>query len=120
SRRMTADAYCQLRGAPAYRPELDVIVIAPAGEVAAFVMGWYDAENHVAEFEPVGTAPDFWRRGRARAAVLEALQRVKALGARETIVYADGANPAAQALYRGVGFHDINRIFAYRKPIDRR
>lgn len=57
------------------------------------------------------------RRGLGRAAMLEGLRRLKALGVREAIVYAEQANPAAQALYRSVGFEPINRIDAYRRLI---
>lgn len=120
SLRMTTESYAQLRQAPDYRPELDVITLAPDGEVASYVMGWYDEENRVAEFEPVGAAPLYQRRGLGHVVMLEALRRVRALGAREAIVYAEIDNPASQALFRSVGFTLLNRIDTYRKQIDDR
>lgn len=114
---MTPDAYRQLRRAPDYRAELDTVALAPGGEVASYAMGWYDAENRVAEFEPVGAAPAFQRRGLGLAAVCEGLRRVQSLGAQEAIVYAEIDNPAAQALYRSAGFRPINRIGAFRRSL---
>lgn len=118
SARMTPGAYRQLRRAPDYRAERDVVTLAPGGDVASYIMGWYDAENRVAEFEPVGTAPAFQRRGLGRAAMCEGLRRVQSFGAREAIVYAEIDNPASQALYRSAGFRPTNRIGAYRRPLN--
>ena len=45
--------------APSYVPELDLMVMSDQNEVAAFCTVWVDPVNHYAEFEPVGTVPEF-------------------------------------------------------------
>ena len=113
--KMTADKYRAFRRAPDYRADLDVITVAPDGRIASFAMAWVDTENEIGLFEPVGTHPDFQRRGLARATLFEALHRMKAAGAREALVY-PYANDDARHLYFSVGFEQRNRFIGYRKP----
>jgi predicted N-acetyltransferase YhbS len=91
-------AYQGLQEAPDYRPELDLYVVAPDGEFASFCIAWWDARNHIASLEPVGTVPEHRRQGLARAVVLEAIRRVAALGVEEVFVGSD------QAFYLSLGF----------------
>ena len=50
---------------PAYVAAHDLVVVAPDGRIAAFTVIWPDAETSLAQFEPVGTDPDFQRIGLA-------------------------------------------------------
>jgi len=79
--RMTIERYGSVMGMPLYRPELDVVAVAPDGTFAAFCLAWYDPETRVGLFEPVGTHPDHRRRGLAAAVCREALRRLAAVGA---------------------------------------
>jgi len=88
----------ELQRAPDYRRELDLYVVAPHGEFASFCIAWWDEYNRIAMLEPVGTVPEHRRKGLARAVVLEAIQRVTALGAKEVFVGSD------QAFYLSLGF----------------
>lgn len=103
---MTEEKYVRLRRTWPYREELDVVVEAPNGSLAAFCLAWLDEENRVGELEPVGTHPEHRRRGLAQAACLEALRRLRELTADTCVVYAveraDYAGPLA--LYTGLGF----------------
>lgn len=91
-------SYHGLQQAPDYRPELDVYVVAPDGEFAAFCIVWWDDQNRIASLEPVGTVPAYRRKGLARAAVLEAIRRVVALGVERVFVGSD------QEFYKALGF----------------
>ncbi len=102
---------------PVYRPELDIVAIAPDGAVASFCNGWLDLSNRVGLFEPVGTHPDYQRLGLGRAVLAEGMRRMMAYGMREVIVCAENDNPPAQALYRGAGFQPERRLLTYRKPL---
>ena len=42
---------------PRYALERDLVVEAPDGSLAAFVMAWWSPDAGVGEFEPVGTTP---------------------------------------------------------------
>lgn len=81
-----------------YRTALDIFVIAPDGEYASFCIAWWDKVNKIASLEPVGTVPKHRRLGLARAAVLEAMRRVAAQGARRIFVGSD------QEFYLSLGF----------------
>jgi ribosomal protein S18 acetylase RimI-like enzyme len=98
------ERYRQLMGAPGYLRDLDIVVVAPDHRFAAFAMSWLDPVNRVGQFEPVGAAPDFRRRGLARAALAAGLHRMRQYGAERAIVVVDGAESAACQLYASVGF----------------
>lgn len=112
--RVTPESYAILAARPPYRPELDWMAVAPDGRAAAFCLVWLDESNGVAELEPVGTHPDFRRRGLARAVCLAALAAARALGARSGLVYAVTGSPAV-ALYESLGFRSVTRHLTYRR-----
>jgi predicted N-acetyltransferase YhbS len=91
-------AYQELQKAPDYRQDLDLYVVAPDGEFAAFCIIWWDDHNRIAMLEPVGTVPECRRKGLARAVVLEAIRRAAALGAEKIFVGSD------QEFYLSFGF----------------
>lgn len=100
--------YRNVRKAPLYRHELDLVAVMSGGEHAAFCTMWYDEKTHSAAFEPVGTHPEHQRRGLAKALMAEGLRRVHELGA--TLVTVGSYSAAAGALYASMGFgeYDLN------------
>lgn len=92
-----------------YDCEQDLVVVAPDGRAAAFCVIWLDSVNKVGLFEPVGTHPDFQRKGMGSALMLESLRRMKANGVETAIVCAEYDNGAAIRLYESVGFQIANR-----------
>jgi ribosomal protein S18 acetylase RimI-like enzyme len=102
---------------PVYEDERDMVVTAPGGRIAAFCIYWLDPVNKVGNFEPVGTHPDFQKRGLGKAVLLESLRRMKAHGMETAIVCTDEGNEAAEKLYEAVGFRGVNRLRLYTKRI---
>ena len=92
--------------APKFRRDLTIVAVEPGGQYAAFSGMWFMPENAVAYVEPVATDPAFRRLGLGRAAVLESLRRVRALGARVAWVGSD------LPFYRALGFE-----LRYRSPL---
>ncbi len=92
--------YRNIQNAPLYRRDLDLVVVAPDGAIAAFCTIWFDDVTRSAYFEPVATVPAHRRRGLGRAVMTEGLRRLQRLGA--TTAFVGGLNPAANALYRSV------------------
>ena len=74
--------------------------------------------NGVGELEPVGTHADHRRLGLGRAVGLYALQRLRDLGATKAIVACRGdeAYPIPCKLYESIGFREVSRQLAYRRP----
>ncbi|MGD9403595.1 MAG: GNAT family N-acetyltransferase [Anaerolineae bacterium] len=92
--------YHGIQRQPLYRRDLDIVAVAPDGEIAAFCTIWYDDVTRSAMCEPVGTVPEHQRRGLARAILTEGLHRVKRMGA--VMAFVSGFSPAANALYDSV------------------
>lgn len=101
-------SYKYLQKAPDYHKEQDIVILAPDGEFASFCLIWYDAPNHIAMLEPVGTQPEFRRMGLAREAVYEAIRRVANKGARR-IVGAD------LQFYQSIGFVPTEKLIRFQK-----
>ena len=114
--RFRDDVYANVRAAWPYRQDLDCVVVAPDGSVAAYALAWLDELNSVGELEPVGTHAAHQRRGLGRAVNLFALQRLRAEGASLAIVACrgDDAYPVPRRLYESVGFREQYRMLAFR------
>lgn len=97
--------YKNVQRAPLYRRDLDLVAVAPSGELAAFCTVWFDDVTRTAMFEPVGTAPAHQRRGLGRAVMCEGLRRAQRLGA--VMAYVGSYSPRAGGLYESVGFTDF-------------
>ncbi len=117
SERVSTEVYAHLmRRAHHYRPEFDVVAVAPEGTLAAMALGWFDPDNPVGELEPVGTAPAYRRLGLARAVSQEALRRLQAAGARSAVIYALPDNAASLALYASLGLRELDRNVGFVRP----
>jgi mycothiol synthase len=106
--------YKNIQAAPLYRRDLDLVAIAPAGEVAAFTTIWYDDVTRCGYFEPVGTMPEHQRKGLARTLLYEGMRRLKKLGATQAMTI--GGEQPANALYQSVlgPVHDITQPWEKR------
>ncbi|MGY6019870.1 GNAT family N-acetyltransferase [Streptomyces spinosirectus] len=116
----TAESYEGVRRTPPYRGDLHVLVEAPDGTMAASTIMWLDEVNRTAEFEPVGTHPDYRRRGLGRALLLHGMHLARAAGARHMTVACLGApaHPEARGLYYSVGFREFTRDVPLVKRAD--
>ena len=79
----------------------------------AAALAWLDETNRCGEFEPVGTRPDFQRRGLARAILARGLEKMRERGMTTAIVGTNQTNAAAIAAYQSVGFGIRHRIVEY-------
>jgi len=106
--------YQNIQSAPLYHPDLDLVAIAPSGEVAAFATIWYDDMTRCGYFEPVGSTPDHQRCGLARSLLYEGMRRLKRLGA--TQVMTSGGELPANALYQSV----LGPVYDVYQPWEKR
>lgn len=102
---------------PAYATATDLVAAAPDGRIAAFCITWTDEANRVGLFEPVGTHPDFQRKGLGRAVLLEALRRLREKGIQRAIVCTSHENDPALKLYASVGFQRYSEFRFYARDL---
>ncbi|HEY3310819.1 MAG TPA: GNAT family N-acetyltransferase [Anaerolineales bacterium] len=105
--------YRNIQRAPSYRRDLDLLAIAPGGEVAAFATVWYDEITRTGAFEPVGTQPQHQRKGLAKALLAEGLRRMQKMGA--VMAYVSSYSAGAHATYESVGFNKYDLLEMWQK-----
>jgi GNAT superfamily N-acetyltransferase len=71
-----------MASAPGYEADLDTVVVAPDGTVAAAALAWLDPANRIGLFEPVATRPSFQGQGCGKAALLRGLHAMRDHGMR--------------------------------------
>ncbi len=111
----TVDAFRSIQQAPSNVPELHLKVVNDQDEVAAFCSVWWDRENNLAEFEPVGTVPRFQRLGLASALLAYASNRLREMGVERLKVESWSEAPAANHLYERGGLVEKDRIYQWKK-----
>jgi mycothiol synthase len=92
--------YQNIQCAPLERRDLDLVAIAPTGEIVAFTTIWYEDVTRCGYFEPVGTIPEHQRRGLGRSLLYEGMRRLKKMGATQAMTF--GGETPANALYQSV------------------
>jgi GNAT superfamily N-acetyltransferase len=100
--------YKNVQRVPLYRRDLDIVAVAPHGELAAFCTVWFDDITRTAVFEPVGTHPDHQKRGLGKAVMSEGLRRAQRLGA--DLATVSSYSTGAHALYESMGFTDVDLV----------
>jgi len=114
---MTVAKHRAVMHAPTYRPDLDLVVVAPDGSFAAFCIVWFDSANQIGVFEPVGCHSAHRRLGLARAILHEGMRSLQALGAQTAEVCGWRDDSQGAQLYPAVGFREIGRNYAWEQEI---
>lgn len=104
---------------PEYIPELDLVIEAPDGRLAAFCVCWYDEAGPAGcssgQIEPLGVREEYRHLGLARAILAEGIERLQQRGAEQIFVETDDYRDAAFQLYQSVGFCVSQNVLVYRK-----
>jgi ribosomal protein S18 acetylase RimI-like enzyme len=109
------DDYLSVMRTPGYDAERELVVVAPGGRFAAFLVYWLDPVSRAGLFEPVGCHREFQRRGLTKALMYEGMRRMVASGMTTAIVKYNADNIAGAALYGSAGFQTLYTITAFRK-----
>ena len=110
--------YLALRDISVYDPELDLVAVAKNGSFGSYCIGWVDYKTGVGSFEPVGTPPEFRRKGLGREVNLEGLRRMKAKGMHSAKIGTAGFNDRAYALYLSCGFNLVDKHRTFIKKLN--
>ncbi|NHJ05406.1 MAG: GNAT family N-acetyltransferase [Candidatus Heimdallarchaeota archaeon] len=100
-----------------YKANLDLVVVAPKGDFAAFCTMRFDSKSKIAELEPMGTHLEHRRKGLGKALIYEALKRVKKYQPSLICVSSAASTKAADALYNSLGFEKIDDITLWVKEL---
>jgi ribosomal protein S18 acetylase RimI-like enzyme len=105
---------------PDYMSDLDVIITAPDGRLAAFCIGWLcrgqaDKGRFYAQVEPLGCHADYRRYALGRVALAEVLRRMQRHAVKNIYVETDSYRDTAFRLYESMGFEVIRDVLIYCK-----
>jgi ribosomal protein S18 acetylase RimI-like enzyme len=120
---MTVTERLAMMRAPEYDRELDLIVVAPNGRFAAFCVGSISAEENgrtgqqLGYTDPVGSHPDFQRRGLAQALLLAGMRRLCEKGMETAVLSTSSQNIAMQKTARSIGFQIQWAKIWFTKPL---
>lgn len=109
--------YLQVMQSPGFDVERELVVVAPDGRFAAFLIYWLDPVTMCGLFEPVGCHADFRRKGFTTALMYEGMRRMVEQGMTMAMVCHQVAetNPASAGLYASLGFRPICSVSDGRK-----
>lgn len=78
---MTTEYRLAMMHAPAYAQDMDWVIISPDGDLAAYCVGSIDEDNPtIGTLDPIGTHPDYQRRGLSSALIAHGLSVLKSKG----------------------------------------
>lgn len=107
-----------------YKPELDLIAVAPDGTFAALCYCYIPSEENECKGRRDGWIADlatrrgFRRMGLGRAMLLAGMHQLKAAGIETVKLAVDADNPnGARQLYESVGFRKLHTSIAYSKDV---
>jgi ribosomal protein S18 acetylase RimI-like enzyme len=110
----TPEAFASIRQAPSNIDQLHLNVVNGQHQIAAFCSVWVDRENNVAEFEPVGTLPQFQKQGLGAALMAYACNRLREMGCAQANVQSWSESIGANKLYSAGGFIEQDRLYSWR------
>lgn len=109
---------------PHYKPELNLIAVAPDGTFAAFCVGYINLEENARSgrnegwIKLLGTRRGFRKLGLGRAILLAAMRQLKAADVEWVKLGVDAQSlTSATQLYQSVGFQSVNTWLSYVKEI---
>jgi GNAT superfamily N-acetyltransferase len=112
----TPGLYRKVMETPGFDAEREMLVVAPDGELAAFLVYWLDPVSRCGLFEPVGCAEHYQRRGLVKALMHHTLGLMRDAGMTRAMVKHELDNPASTAAYAAVGFVRKHEYVEYARP----
>lgn len=101
-----------------YVPELDLVAVAPDGQLAGFCISWLNKQSTSSmsgQVEPLGVRKEHRKLGLGRSLLLEGLCRLQERGAKAMYVETDNYRDEAFMLYQSVGYQVLEDVLVYRK-----
>jgi len=119
SEHMTKEERIAMMNAPHYRADLDLVVEASNGDLAAFcVCGFYDMGKKSGFTDPIGTSPKYQRLGLGKAIVSFGLNQLKENGAEVVELGTSSENTPMQKLAEISGFVRVSEKLWFSKSVE--
>ena len=113
---MTVEERLAIMRAPQYERELDLLTIAPNGELAAFcICGIEDA--NIGYTDPIGVHKNYQRLGLGKAMLNAGLQKLKQKGIEHAELGTSSENIAMQKLATAMGFVVVSESLWFSKKV---
>lgn len=116
---MTVEERLAIMHAPNYVPELDLVAVAPDGELSAFCVCELEGagDSTVGFTDPIGTHPRHWRLGLGRAILSAGLVALKERGAVRAELGTSSENFSMQRLAERMGFTCVAEKLWFSKEV---
>ena len=115
---MTVEERLVIMRVPGYQHELDLVVTASNGELAAFCICGFDEEDEtIGCTDPLGTHPRFQRLGLGSAIITAGMQALKSRGARVVELGTSSQNLPMQELAEKLGFLVVSEKLWFSKQV---
>jgi len=115
---MTPEYRLAIMHAPAYEPDLDFVLVAPDGQLAAFcICGFEDQEKSIGYTDPIGTHPHYQRQGLGKAIVTAGMLALKSRGAKQVKLGTSSENIAMRRLAESLGFRVVSESIWFSRQI---
>lgn len=111
----SASAFGSIQQAPSNIRDLHLNALSESGEIAAFCSVWLDRTNQAAEFEPVGTRPNFQKKGLGSALLAQACNRLRRMNCPLVLVESWSESVGANKLYEANGLAEVDRFHSWKK-----
>lgn len=115
---LTPEYRLAIMRAPAYEPDLDFVLVAPDGQLAAFcICGFEDQEKSIGYTDPIGTHPHYQRQGLGKAIVTAGMLVLKSRGAKQVKLGTSSENIAMRRLAESLGFRVVSESIWFSRQI---
>jgi mycothiol synthase len=120
---MTVEERLAIMRTPEYSPALDLLVVTPNGQLAAYCTSSISMEENaltgqkIGHTDPVATHPDFQRLGLARAMLLTGMHLLKRRGMDLAMLGTSSENIGMQKAAEAAGFHIISKKYWFSKVL---
>lgn len=117
---MTVEMRMAIMKSPYYEPELDYVIVAPNGELAAFcICGFRDEEGEVGYTDPIGTHPRYQKQGLGKAIVTAGMKALRERGAKKVELGTSSENIRIRMrrLAKSLGFVVVSESIWFSKQV---
>jgi len=115
---MTVEERLAIMSAPQYDREMDLVAMAPNGELAAFCLCEIEAEKeHIGYTDLIGTRPQYQKLGLGKAIITIGLHILKKKGVKFVELGTSSENIAMQRLADALGFEVVSEKLWFSKKI---